>query len=146
MNQAKKKHTGPRAAAPDQRNAVMKSLKGAIIGLVVTVLSVLILALIVKQGGVSDAAIGAVNQIIKVVSIFLAAFIASRGLAAQQAVAGAMAGGVYVVLGYLTFSLIDGHFGDILMLLADLAMGLVIGMLTALIFGKLLGKKPACAK
>ena len=59
--------------------AVGKAVKGAIFGLIVTVLSVLVLAIIVKQFGLSDGAIAAVNQAVKVVAIFITAFIAMSG-------------------------------------------------------------------
>lgn len=122
---------------PQKKEAVMKSIKGAIFGLIITVVCVLVFAVIVKQAGLGDEAISAVNQAIKVVSIFIAAFIASRNLPEGHLMAGMMSGAMYVVLGYLTFSLIEGQFGDILLMFADLAMGVVIGMLTAMIFGKL---------
>ena len=120
---------------------IAKAIKGAVFGLVITVACVLILALIVKQGNMSDGAINAANQVIKVASIFIAAFIAARAAKAAHALVGAVTGGLYVIMGYLIFSLVDGAMGDVLILLADLAMGLVIGMLTAVIFGKFLRKK-----
>jgi len=121
---------------------IAKALKGAIFALVLTIVAILVFALIVKQGDVSDGAINAVNQIIKVVSIFLAAFIAARAAEKAPAITGALAGTLYVVIGYLAFSLIDGAMGDVLLLLADLAMGVVIGMLTGVIFGKFLKRGP----
>lgn len=128
---------------PDKKKAVIKSVKGAVFGLLVTVVSILVFAFIVKQLGMSTEAIAAVNQTIKVVSTFIAALIASRGVDKNGVMAGAMSGMIYVVLGYVTFSIIDGQFGDIMMMFADLAMGIVIGMLTAIIFGKFLVKKTA---
>ena len=125
-----------------QKAAVGKSIKGAVFALVVTVVCVLIFAVIVKQAGLSNEEIGAVNQTIKVVCIFLAALIASRNVSEGKILAGIMAGAIYVVLGYLTFSLIDGQFGDIMMMFADLVMGVVIGMLTAMVFSKVFVKQP----
>ena len=118
-----------------------KSLKGAVLALLITVFCVLVLALVVKGTSISDETISALNQAIKIISIFAGAIVASRGATERHALAGGLAGGIYIVLGYLTFSLIEGRFGDILMLFADLAMGVIIGMLTGIIFGKLLGKK-----
>lgn len=138
MQKTKPAEHSRKKSDPQRKTAVMHALKGAIMGLVITVVCVLIFAVIVKQSGATDAAIAAVNQGIKIVSIFIAAFMASRGMGKQAAITGAMAGAIFIVFGYLTFSLIDGQFGDILMMFADLAMGLVIGMLTGIIFGKLL--------
>lgn len=122
-----------------------KALKGAVFALLITVFCVLILALVVKNAEISDETITMLNQAIKIISIFAGALVATRGLKKGHLGAGALAGGIYIVLGYLTFSLIQGRFGDILLFFADLAMGVVIGMLTGIIFGRLLspGEKTA---
>ena len=127
--------------------AVGKAVKGAIFGLIVTVLSVLVLAIIVKQFGLSDGAIAAVNQAVKVVAIFITAFIATSGADQNKILTGALAGALYVLFGFGAFSLIEGQWGSVSQLLADLAMGIVIGMLTAMIFSKIFvkQKKPARA-
>ena len=116
---------------------IKKSIKGAIIGLILTILSVLIFAVMVKQFGLSDGVIAVVNQTVKVISIFVAAFLASRNTDDAKVIAGTMAGVLFVIFGYLVFSLVDSNWGRISVLLADLAMGAVIGMLTAMIFSKL---------
>lgn len=127
--------------------AVGKAVKGAIFGLIVTVLSVLVLAIIVKQFGLSDGAIAAINQAVKVVAIFITAFIATSGAEQNKILTGALAGALYVLFGFGAFSLIEGQWGSFSQLLADLAMGVVIGMLTAMIFSKIFvkQKKPARA-
>ena len=121
--------------------AVGKAVKGAIFGLIVTVLSVLVLAIIVKQFGLSDEAIAAVNQAVKVIAIFVTAFIATSNMDGNKILTGCLAGALYVLLGFGVFSLIEGQWGSITQLLADLAMGLVIGMLTAMIFSKIFVKQ-----
>ena len=140
-----KTKTRRRAQQPEKKGDIMRSVKGAVTALVITVAAVLVLAMVVKQTGMSDEVISAVNQIVKVVCIFLAALIATRGQPESAIAAGAMSGAMYIVLGYLSFSLIEGNFGDILLMFADLAMGVIIGMLTGVIFGKLLARpaKPA---
>lgn len=122
-----------------QKQYELRSLKGAVLALLITVFSVLILALIVKNSRMKDETITVINQAIKIISIFIGAFAAGRGAEKGYFGAGALAGGIYIVLGYLTFSLLEGRFGDILLLFADLAMGVIIGGLTGLIFGRLLG-------
>ena len=124
-----------------QKQYELRSLKGAILALLITVFSVLILAVIVKSSDIKDETITVINQAIKIISIFLGAFVAGRGTEKGYFGAGALAGGIYIVLGYLTFSLLEGRFGDILLLFADLAMGVIIGGLTGLIFGRLLDTK-----
>ena len=111
-----------------RKELILQALKGAVMGLIVTIVGVLIFAVIIKESGAEDQLVSAVNQILKVVSIFIAAWIGTRSLTQGQIPAGILAGVAYVLLGTL---------GDIPMLLADVAMAAVIGMLTALIFSKL---------
>lgn len=120
-----------------RKELILQALKGAVMGLIVTIVGVLIFAVIIKESGAEDQLVSAVNQILKVVSIFIAAWIGTRSLTQGQIPAGILAGVAYVLLGFGVFSLIEGTLGDIPMLLADAAMAAVIGMLTALIFSKL---------
>ena len=113
-------------------------IKGAAVGLVITVAAVLVLALAVKGTNMDDDTISAINQVIKIASVFAAALVAVKGASKNYLLAGALSGGLYVILGYLAFSLIEGSFGSIPLVLIDLAMGVVIGMIVSFIFGKLL--------
>ena len=125
----------------NNKNIIFRVLKGSVLGLVFTVLAVLIIALVIKKSDISDEMISAFNQIIKIISIFIASYAAVKGLTEQYVLHGTLAGCIYVVLGFLIFSLIEGKFGDIKLLLLDIVMGSVIGMITSIIFGKLLNNK-----
>jgi uncharacterized membrane protein len=50
-----------------------------------------------------------------------------------------MTGIMYMLLSYLIFSLIEGMFGNIALLFSDLLMGLLIGMVFAIIAANFLG-------
>ncbi len=132
--------------SPARTQSIMRSIKGAITGLIFSVICVLLFALIVRQMDISSQAISAVNQIIKVCAIFLSAFIATKKLQDYKMITGAATGSTYVVLAYLVFSLVEGEFGDVLVMFADLAMGIAIGLLTAAIFGKLAKATPLVNK
>ena len=101
-------------------------IKCSVFALLITVAAVLIFAMIISQTNAGDGMIGAVNQIIKLVSIFAAAVMIGRRSGERKGIMGAFAGAIYVLLGYFTFSLIDGGLGDIKMLLADMGMGVVV--------------------
>ena len=130
------KRAGGRRATEKQSGLILKALKGGILGLVI--MSILAFAILVKKFGISDEMISAVNQAVKVASIFMAAYVSSKNSMQRQILTGAAAGCMYVLLGYLTFSLIQSSWGDVTLLLADLAMGAVVGMLTAMIFTRIL--------
>lgn len=118
---------------PTRKKAIMLSIKGAIYALILTVICVLALALAVKQLGLADSAISTINQIIKIGSILIGALVACKLEGKFGVAAAAMAGALYVVLGYLTFSLIEGSVGDIGLLFADLVMAVIIAALCAMI-------------
>ena len=88
-----------------------------------------------------SGAISIVNQVIKILSIILAAFIASRGLGKGAVMVGIISAALYVVLGYLVFSLIEGQFGDIVMLFSDLVMSVVIGAVLSAILSRMKAPK-----
>ncbi len=79
---------------------------------------------------------------------FVTAFIATSNMDGNKILTGCLCGrALYVLLGFGVFSLIEGQWGSITQLLADLAMGLVIGMLTAMIFSKIFVKqKKPCVR
>ena len=105
-------------------------IKCSVFALLITVAAVLIFAMIISQTNAGDGMIGAVNQIIKLVSIFAAAVMIGRRSGERKGIMGAFAGAIYVLLGYFTFSLIDGGLGD-------MGMGVVVGALTASVIGKI---------
>ena len=124
-----------------RKRAAIRAIKRAIYALCVTVVLVLAFALIVKQTNMDSGAISIVNQVIKILSIILAAFIASRGLGKGAVMVGIISAALYVVLGYLVFSLIEGQFGDIVMLFSDLVMSVVIGAVLSAILSRMKAPK-----
>jgi len=113
---------------------VIGLLKGALIGVVFSTIAVLIFALIIKGGNISEGVIPVVNQIIKIIAIFVSAWFAVSAILEKGWLFGAIAGLLFVLIGFALFSIIDGSlspagslFGDIL---TGLIAGAVSGMLT----------------
>lgn len=111
-------------------------LRAALTAAVVTVALILLFALLLKMGWMGEGAIPVVNQVIKIGSIVFAAFLATRRPGAKRGLMGMAAGVLYIAMGFIMFSLVEGNFSFSLTLLTDLGMGAVIGLLAALIFGK----------
>jgi putative membrane protein (TIGR04086 family) len=124
-----------------KKGILMQAVKGMLIAMIFTIAAILIFALIIKEANVADSVINPVNQVIKILGIMLAAFFAVRKCTEHHWLVGAVAGMLYIVLGYLVFSLIEGRFGNLLMLLSDFLMAAVIGMVFAIILKQLLRKK-----
>ena len=72
------KRAGGQRGAEKQSGLILKALKGVILGLVITIMSILAFAILVKKFGISDEVISAVNQAVKVASIFMAAYASSK--------------------------------------------------------------------
>ncbi len=139
----KKKVSGGRTKMDKQQkiSIFMNALKGTLVSMIFTIAAILIFALIIKEANIPDSVINPVNQAIKILGILAAAFFAVKKCVASQWITGAAAGMLYVIAGYLIFSLVEGRFGNLLMLLSDFLMAAVIGMVFAIILKQLLKKK-----
>lgn len=107
--------------------------RGALIGLAVSTVAVLLIALLAKSTNIADNVILIFNQIFKVASIFLSALFAVRTIGEKGWLYGALAGIAYVILGFLIFSLIDGKLSLAGSLWGDLLTGAVAGAISGMI-------------
>ena len=118
------------------------ALKGALIAMVFTVAVVLLFALIIKETGMADGTVAVIDQIIKIGGIIAASYFAIRMLFEKQWLVGAMAGTLFVILSYLIFSLVEGMMGNVALLLSDVLMGMLIGLVFAVIAASFFGRRP----
>lgn len=118
------------------KGMLLSSLRSAILATIFTIALILIFALILKNGGLSERSIPLLNQIIKIVSVTLAALLNVIKMKEKFFLAGAMAGIMYILIGFLTFSLIEGNLGNFLALLSDALMAALIGAIAAIIFSQ----------
>lgn len=120
-------------------DVLKRGLKGTLISMVFTVAVILLFALIIKETGMADSVIAPVNQVLKILGIIGAAWFGIKGMHEKQWVTGGLSGLLFISLSYLIFSLIEGIFGNVALLFSDMLMGLLIGMVFAIIvanFGK----------
>ena len=104
-------------------------LKGILFSLFLSLVSVLVFALVIKLTTFSSVGVKAVNQFIKVISVFLGVFLfvkEEKGL-----IKGGIIGVLYAIFINLIFSLIGGNAVDISIL--DLIFMLVIGIISGVI-------------
>ena len=125
-----------------------RAIKGSLISMVFIVAVILLFALIIKETGISDGVIAPINQVIKIVGIIGASYFAIKNLSEKQWLCGGISGMIFMLISYLVFSLIEGMFGNIALLFSDMLMGLLIGMVFAIIAANFFGKsnRPAKAK
>ncbi len=81
-------------------------LRGVLYAVIITLISVLIFAFIVKFALLGSGVIKAVNQFIKIISIFLGCSLSIRGNLGL--VKGALVGAFTTIITYLLFSLFSG--------------------------------------
>lgn len=108
-------------------------LKGAFWGVAFSLICILIFAFIIKFTSISENAIQPINQIIKVLSILFACFIARKKLNSNGWLSGIFIGICYTILAFLIFSILDGHFSFGLNVLNDLVFGSIIGMISGIL-------------
>ena len=117
------------------------ALKGSLISMIFTVAVILLFALIIKETGVADEVIRPINQVIKILGIMAASFFAIKGIEEKHWLCGAGAGLLYVLISYFVFSLIDGVMGNVELLFYDLLMGVLIGLVFAILIANFFWKR-----
>lgn len=106
-------------------------IKGIATAVIVTLVSVLIFAFIVKIATLNSSVIKAVNQFIKILSVFLGCFSfirANKGL-----LKGCFVGVIATIITYLIFSLIGGAVSFGTPFILDLIFGLIVGGISGVI-------------
>jgi len=135
MNMSKKENAIP------VRKIILNSFAGMLMGLIFTISAILIFALIVKQFNPGDSVIGAVNQVIKIIGIGISVFFGIKRLVTHKWMGGGLSGLLFVISGALIFSAIEGRFGSFMQLLSDCLLGILVGIIFAIIFGQILFPK-----
>ncbi|MBR1925293.1 MAG: TIGR04086 family membrane protein [Clostridia bacterium] len=112
---------------------VLNIIKGSFWGVAFSLVCILLFAFVIKFTSISENAISPVNQIIKVLSIFFACFVASKKINSHGWLVGIFVGLIYSILSFLIFSVLDGHFSVGINVLNDIAFGSVLGLISGII-------------
>ena len=111
----------------DSKNIFLTGLKGSLISVCVSLVAILLFAFIIKLTGMSKGLIKVINQIIKVVSIFLGTFFILRKTGQKGLVTGIIIGLLYTIIAFVVFSILNGKFAFDITLLIDIIFGAVMG-------------------
>ena len=117
----------------EKSNGIMTILKGALNALIVSLLSILLFAFIIKLTSLSDGLIKPINQVIKVLSILIGCFFAFKKDGEKTLFKGAVIGFVYTLLAYVLFSALNGKFEFSMSLVYDILFSMAIGVICAII-------------
>lgn len=108
-------------------------LKGTLIAVSFSLVAILIFALIIKYVGITDNLISPINQVIKVISIFIGTFFALKKDCSKGLAKGLFIGVFYTALAYILFSALSRTFAFNLTLLNDMLFGMIIGAICGII-------------
>ncbi len=107
-------------------------IKGSIFAVTCSLLLILLFALIIRFLAVPDNLIMPINQIIKIVSIFVGCMVALKG-SNRGIFKGAVIGLFYTCLAFLIFSFLSGSITFEIASLTDIAFGTIIGALSGML-------------
>lgn len=114
--------------------AMIKSMfKGVMCAVIATLLFILVFAFILQISGLSNAVISPVMQVVKVICIFIGVAIALKPAKSKGWLYGLLVGIFYMVLTFIVFSLLDGHFVINLGALSDLLFAALVGLVSAVL-------------
>ncbi len=108
--------------------------KGVLFSVLVSLVLILIFALIIKLSNLPESFIKPINQVIKVLSIFIGVFVAVRKNREAALFKGMFIGLIYIVVSFLVFSALDKSFNLSWSILNDLLFGGIAGAISGVLF------------
>ena len=108
-------------------------IKAVLIAISFSLVCILVFALIVRFTNIPDKIIMPINQVIKIISIFLGCFFILRKANTKGLLKGLVVGFIYTIFAYVIFSLLSRTFTFNFTLFNDVVFGTVIGGLCGII-------------
>ena len=125
---------------------IKSALKGTLIAMVFTTAAILLLALIIQETKMASTVASIIYQVMRIGGIMLASYFAIKGFTGKSWILGGITGMLFIVLSYLLVSMIEGIFGNVALLFSNMLMGLLIGMVFAIIMVSFKGSKAGPAR
>ena len=108
-------------------------LKASLIGVIASILLVLLFAFVLKFVDLNTGVISIVDQIIKILSVFLAVVTLNKVNSEGLLVKGLLIGALYAIITFVVFSLLNGGFNLGVGILADIAFSALVGGVSAIL-------------
>lgn len=112
---------------------ILNLLKSAFVGVLVSVVLVLVFAFLLKFIDLNDAIISVVDEIIKIVSIFVSVMYLIKRSPYKILYKSALVGAVYILLTFIVFSALRGHYSFGVSTIVDILLGALTGAIFAII-------------
>ena len=113
--------------------SIVSIIKASLVGVVTSILLVLLFAFILKFVDLSSGVITIVDQIIKIVSIFVAIFVLAKNSSDKLLVKGLIVGAIYSVLTFIVFSILNGGINISIAIFTDIAFSALVGGVSAIL-------------
>ena len=112
---------------------ILDIVKTVVVAVLISMVSVLIFALIVKATDLGEETIGYVNLGIKILSVLIGCFLGFKRGSGAGWLKGLLSGALYVVTSFLVFSMISGELSAADFCWIDLVTGAVVGMISGVL-------------
>ena len=116
-----------------KKASMLAIARGAVVALCVAMFLILIFAFVVKWMSLSEGVITAVNQIIKIVSIFFGVVACSKKTSGKTLYKGMLVGLLFSVLSFLLFSALNQTFNFDLKVILDMVFATAIGLICSIV-------------
>ena len=120
---------------------ILSILKGLGVAVAITLLGMALLAAIVIFTPISDGALTALNQVLKVASVFFGVLCAVKRGGERGLALGALVGLLYMILGYAAYCMIDAALAPAGQMALEFAMGALIGAVSGVICANMKPRK-----
>ena len=114
-------------------NIWLRTLRSAVIACAFSTLMTLVFAFVLQKQWLEPESVRFINPAVKIASSVVAALFALRRAPDRAMLRGALAGGFYMALAFVVFSLIAGSFAFRTALLTDLAMCILCGAIVGMV-------------
>lgn len=124
----------------NKKQNILSVLSGTIIAICITLILILAFAMLIRFCNINDNWIFPVNQIIKIISLFVGTIVILKKDPNKGFFKGLILGFVYFVLAFITFGILQGGFSWNLSNLYDLLLTTLIGGIIGLIVVNIIKK------
>ena len=117
----------------DSGNNIKKIIKGSIISIIVTIVSLVIFAILLTYTGIAERTIPTVTIIITALSILIGSSLSMSKIKKNGIINGSLVGLIYIMVIYILSSIIEGNFAlniySIIMILGSVLAGALGGII-----------------
>ena len=122
-------------------NKILQIIKCCLLGIIVTLLGIIVFAFVLKFVDLSAKAISYINDLIKILAIFITINCIKKTNGNKLLYKAMLAGIIYALLTFIIFSILNGGFVFNLSILYDLLFAIIVSIVVSVIINILGNKK-----